>query len=277
MGWDDSAPTAQELNTGGWDSTPPTAQEIGKPQNIMSRIFNPSPAQRTSDNAKMAEAANNPVTGMEDPVYKYGVGFLGPTSGLKGIANLLKSGKATISGFLSSEHGIHPIIEAAEEAGQVAPSSPFAKDIFSGGGSAAPAVTAAPETGQAMKQIFDPFTKTTKMVPATTAAAPEAVAATPSTESPGMLSKLMKTAHLGTSSNAVGAAIGGYAAHKAGMPEVAGAIAGGLAGPMAVKAFIKTQNGLMPIWEVNQPFLSQEGRAAISTFSKNGDDNDSNK
>jgi len=186
-------------------------QKIANPSisNSIKSTFNYNPDRGVlgtlADNAKSAinynpskeeimNAAKTPITGMEDPAYTIGVGMTSPNSAIKGLQSLLQSGKAKITGLLSSEHGLHPIIEAAEEA--------------------APAAEAAAK------------------------------------HSGGILGAI--THHM----QAIPMAAGGYAGHKAaeelGLPGEAGAMAGmaaGAAGPMAVKAFMKTAQGLIPVME----------------------------
>lgn len=289
MGWNDTAPTSQELNTVGWDSSPPTNTELGK--RSVSDAFRAEgikgATNQIATNAKAAwnsnpteeqknEAAKHPITGMEDPAYQYGVGLVGQTNALKGLGNLLKSGKAKITSLLSSEHGLHPIIEAAEE---TSPLNPYTKDIFSmratreGMQPTLPDLRAAraavPETEVAMREVFDPFTKTTKVVPvsaSTSEAAPVAEAA--SKQSGSSFGNLIHKLHLPASSQAAGAAIGGYAAHKADLPhwaQLGAAAAGAKAGPLAVQAFLKTKDGLIPIMEM--PAVNAAARAAAATQS----------
>lgn len=214
-----------------------------------------------SDEQKM-EAAKHPVTGMEDPAYQYGVGFLSPTNPVKGLASMLKSGKAKVSAFLSSEEGLHPVIEAVESAAPVADGAKklnlnlnalkMNEPLFQGAsGAGEAAATAGPE----MRQVIDPFTKVRKMVPvegAATQAAP--------VESLGKESFLPEF----SKASATGAAVGGFVAHKLGLPVEAGVYAGAKAAPYAVKAYMKTSQGLIPILEHSGQELGALTRAGIA-------------
>lgn len=233
--------------------------------------YNPSEEQKNI-------AAKNPVTGMEDPAYVYGAGLVGETSALKGLGSLLKSGKAKISGLFSSEEGLHPIIEASEE---TSPLSPFKKDIFSmratreGMKPTLPDLRAASTEAsqtipEGMKQVFDPFTKTTRMIPVASSEASAPIEASESSH--GTLDKLLHHLNVPASSQAVGAMAGGYAggqaAEEAGIPKEYGYLAGAAAGskmaPMAVRAYLKTANGLLPIIESHGPAINAAARAAIA-------------
>lgn len=250
-------------------------KQVGKNAKSLSN-FSPS-------NEQMMNAAKHPVTGMEDPAYVYGAGLVSETSLPKALASAFKAGKAKITGLLSSEEGLHPIIEASEE---VSPLSPFKQDIFpmraSREGMAPtmreqmasivdpknPATLAETPIPEGMKQVFDPFTKKTRLIPIKAAeAAPEAApVASEAAQHSGGVKDLLHH-FIPSSPSAAGAAAGAYAAHKADLPEWAGALvgaAGAKGGTLAVKAFLKTSQGLLPIMESGAPALNAAARAAIA-------------
>lgn len=241
--------------------------------------YNPSEEEKMN-------AAKNPITGMEDPAYVYGAGLVSETSALKGLGNLIKSGKAKITGLFSSEEGLHPIIEAADEA---SPLNPFKEDIFSmrasreGMKPTLPDLRAArvAEAAPKLNLNLNPLKMNEPLFPpSVTQAAPE-VAETAAETSHGGVANLLHHLHVPTSANAAGTLAGGYVggkvAEEAGIPKeygyLAGAAVGSKAGPMAVRAYLKTANGLLPIIEAHGAALNAAARAAIAKEGTQGEDN----
>jgi hypothetical protein len=312
MGWDDSAPTAQEMNTGGWDAAAPTSKELGSSGQNPWNPFNPilnrmhkageervalmqaqkdweskNPAQPTAESA--IDYANNSPMGQNQKTFAMNmasgamanpdlaISEMSPTMG--GISDMVKSGKAKISGLISAKEGLKPVIEIADDSGAAAKgyklnlnALKMNEPLFQG---LKPVIEIADDSGAAAKgyklnlnalKMNEPLFQNVAQPAAE--AAPEVAAKSVASEAIPGKEVIQEAAHhlgLPSKAQAAGGVAGAFIAHHLGLPEWMGAVAGAKTAPYVVNAYVKTANGIMPIIEENSSMIGNLGRAAVAT------------
>lgn len=231
-----------------------------------------------SDLAKEAASPTNPVTAKLVQGIQSGLVGENITPAIAGIKSMFSSGAAKITGLLSSEHGIHPIVEAAEEGGSkinpdylnfLKKDSPMFKPAEAAVAPAAPLATEAIAAAEGSK---GPLSIGTKDI---FNGGGEGAAPAPklSDESHGVISHILEHMGVPTSAAAARTVVGGYIGHhmaeEAGLPGWMGAglgamggMAAGKAYPLTIKAFSKTADGLTPIFE--NPVANSAIRAYVA-------------